>query len=187
MVFSTLRPYVESSISLLDVLHCTSNVWIDSGIVPGQSAIEIDMDVQYNGNLGVECWFSTINKTRSPTSAGGFLQFGIWSNLFTIHLTSVTVNGTEAADNQRHNVVFTLNGSTATLTVDQTYTETNSQFQSGSFRDTSIAFGGYVYDIYSTTIKKDGQVVRDYVPATDSKTGKSGLLDQQTMTFFPME
>ena len=170
----------------LSYLQCQSGTWINSGVMPGQAEIEIAINAQYDGNLSSECWFATINKARPTPDAATFMQFGIWNQLFAIHLTGITVNGIERADTNYHNLVFSLNGSTATLTVDETYAVTNPYFQNGSFRNYLISFGGYPYRLYEATIKRNGELIRNFSPVTNNDTGENGLLDQMTSVFYPM-
>ena len=165
----------------LEYIESTGTQWIDTGVVPGQSDFQIEMDVQ-PGAL-TENWFMTINPSMSDQGRAGFLQVGIWSSLFALHLTGIVVDGVDPASMVRKYITLAVSGANASLQVDSVYSVSNPYYQTGSYRNHSVAFMGPPVRCYGMKIFLDGVPARNFVPCKDL-SNDIGLYDTENNQFY---
>ena len=104
------------------------------------------------------------------------------SSKFVIHLTYVVVDGSTAATSDDVTIDFSISGNTASLSGDASYSVTNANFGSGSFRNQSITICDGLWRTYWSQIKVSGSIVRDYIPC-QKPDGTVGLWDDVNSVF----
>ena len=158
------------------------NQWIDTGVIPNSSNFSIKSLIRSNAETSAENWFVTIGHDKT-SGAAAFLQFGTNASLFAVHLTSVSVGGNTAANNNDVEIDFSVSGNTASLSGDATYTVTNASFGSGNYRSKSICICDGSWRTYGVQITVGGTLVRNLVPAKNA-SGVVGLYDTVGNTFY---
>lgn len=158
--------------------------YINTGIVPETSIFSVEMKVQTIAATTAENWFLTINNNISTTGGANFLNVGTHGGQFRIHLTGITVAGADSVKTDPVDILFTVNGSTASLGGDCNYSVSNNSFQTGPYRNYPI----YLMirsscRFYSCKIKKNDVLVRDLVPCKNS-SGTIGMYDLIGSTFY---
>lgn len=76
-----------------------------------------------------------------------------------------------------------MSGNTASLSGDASYSVTNANFGSGSFRNQSITICDGLWRTYWSQIKISGSIVRDYIPCKNPD-GTVGLWDDVNSVFY---
>lgn len=158
------------------------NQWIDTGVIPNSADFSIKSLIRSTAEISAENWFVTIGHDKASGTAT-FLQFGTNASLFSVHLTSVSVGGSTAANNDDVEIDFSVSGNTASLSGDATYTVTNASFSSGAYRSKSICICDGSWRTYGVQITVGGTLVRNLVPAKNS-SGLVGLYDTVGSTFY---
>lgn len=158
--------------------------YINTGIVPETSIFSVEMKVQTIAATTAENWFLTINNDISTTGGANFLNVGTHGGQFRIHLTGITVAGADSVKTDPVDILFTVNGSTASLGGDCNYSVSNANFQTGPYRNYPI----YLMirsscRFYYCKIKKNDVLVRDLVPCKDT-TGAIGMYDLVDSKFY---
>lgn len=156
--------------------------WIDTGVIPNSADFSIKSLIRSTALPSAENWFVTIGHDKA-SGAATFLQFGTNASLFEIHLTSVLVGGTTAANNNDVEIDFAVSGNTASLSGDATYTVTNASIGSGNYRSKSICVCDGSWRTYGVQITVGGTLVRNLVPAKNA-SGVVGLYDTVGNTFY---
>lgn len=173
---------LPSGYKRLEYIQSDGNQWIDSGVVPGSSDFSVKSKICTTAATSAENWFVTIghSKTSGPAT---FAQFGTWSSKFVIHLTGIVVDGSTAAISDDVTIDFSMSGNTASLSGDASYSVTNANFGSGSFRNQSITICDGLWRTYWSQIKISGSIVRDYIPCK-KPDGTVGLWDDVNSVFY---
>lgn len=156
--------------------------WIDTGVIPNSADFSIKSLIRSTALPSAENWFVTIGHDKTSGTAT-FLQFGTNASLFTVHLTSVSVGGNTAANNNDVEIDFAVSGNTASLSGDATYTVTNASFGSGNYRSKNICVCDGSWRTYGVQITVGGTLVRNLVPAKNA-SGVVGLYDTVGNTFY---
>lgn len=173
---------LPSGYKLLEYIQSYGNQWIDSGIVPGSSDFSVKSKIRTTAATSAENWFVTIGHSK-PSGSATFAQFGTWSSKFAIHLTYVVIDGSTAATSNDVTIDFSISGNTASLSGDASYSVTNANFGSGSFRNQSITICDGLWRTYWSQIKVSGSIVRDYIPC-QKPDGTIGLWDDVNSVFY---
>ena len=166
---------LPSGYTELSYIQSDGNQWIDSGIVPGSSDFSVKSKIRTTAATSAENWFVTIGHSK-PSGSATFAQFGTWSSKFVIHLTGIVVDGSTAATSNDVTIDFSISGNTASLSGDASYSVTNANFGSGSFRNQSITICDGLWRTYWSQITVGGVLVRDFVPCITA-SGEVGLYD----------
>ena len=173
----------NGNVAVLDYAQSDGNQYIDTGIVPGDKDFSIVCKIQNSGALSAENWFGTLGYGR-PSGTATFCQFGSYRSKWTIHLTSVIVQGGTAMTSNVSNITFAVSGNNATLSGDASLSLTNSNFGSGAYRNQSIVLFAYgMWKMYECQIVVDGETVRNYIPVK-LDDGTVCLYDKISKTFF---
>lgn len=173
---------LPSGYKRLEYIQSDGNQWIDSDIVPGSSDFSVKSKICTTAATSAENWFVTIGHSKTSGSAT-FAQFGTWSSKFVIHLTGIVVDGSTAAISDDVTIDFSMSGNTASLSGDASYSVTNANFGSGSFRNQSITICDGLWRTYWSQIKISGSIVRDYIPCK-KPDGTVGLWDDVNSVFY---
>ena len=173
---------LPSGYKRLEYIQSDGNQWIDSGIVPGSSDFSVKSKIRTTASTSAENWFVTIGHSK-PSGSATFAQFGTWSSKFVIHLTGIVVDGSTAAISDDVTIDFSMSGNTASLSGDASYSITNANFGSGSFRNQSITICDGLWRTYWSQIKVSGSIVRDYIPC-QKPDGTVGMWDDINSVFY---
>lgn len=173
---------LPSGYKRLEYIQSDGNQWIDSGVVPGSSDFSVKSKICTTAATSAENWFVTIGHSKISGPAT-FAQFGTWSSKFVIHLTGIVVDGFTSAISDDVTIDFSMSGNTASLSGDASYSVTNANFGSGSFRNQSITICDGLWRTYWSQIKISGSIVRDYIPCKNPD-GTVGLWDDVNSVFY---
>lgn len=173
---------LPSGYTQVEYIESTGTQRIDSGVVPGSNDFALEMDIMPNPSYTEPEYFTTINinKTSGPA---GFLQFGIRTSIYTLHIPDVGYYGTVPADEKRVHITVNVSGSQISMSGDISYSASNNYLSTGTYRNYSISICEKYWRCYRCKIYISGNLVRDFIPCRNA-ANIIGLYDTVNDQFY---
>lgn len=166
----------------LEYIESSGTQYINTEVIPGTANFAIKMRGNPVSLNTTSNFFATMN-INYESAAGGYAQFGLYGGEYAIHMTNVTVDGTTPATNSEVELIFTVNGSIATLSGSATHTVNHSSFSTGNYLKYPIVVAQNYWKTKHVQIIHNGQLVRNLIPCKDPN-GAVGMYDSIQGKFY---